>query len=141
VPIGTTEAPNGTAFAIFDLDGFKAYNDNYGHGAGDLLLSRLGRALASTVRPYGTAYRLGGDEFCVIVAAGEDDKLDAILAAASAALTEEGEGFRISCSHGAVRIPHEAREPTQTLRLADRRTCTPRRAAVSIPPAARPATC
>jgi HD-GYP domain-containing protein (c-di-GMP phosphodiesterase class II) len=37
------------------------------------------------------------------------------------ALTEEGEGFRISCSRGAVRIPHEAREPTQTLRLADRR--------------------
>jgi diguanylate cyclase (GGDEF)-like protein len=114
-------APEGTAFAIFDLDGFKAYNDSYGHGAGDLLLNRLGRNLAAAVKPFGMAYRLGGDEFCVIVSAAEDVKLDSILAAASVALSEEGEGFSISCSRGAVRIPHEAREPTQTLRLADRR--------------------
>ena len=114
-------APDGTAFAIFDLDGFKAYNDSYGHGAGDLLLNRLGRNLAATVRPFGTAYRLGGDEFCIIVSADEDVKLESILAGASVALSVEGEGFSISCSRGAVRIPHEAREPTQTLRLADRR--------------------
>ena len=114
-------SPDGTAFAIFDLDGFKAYNDSYGHGAGDLLLNRLGRNLAAAVKPFGMAYRLGGDEFCVIVSAAEDGKLDSILAAASTALSEEGEGFSITCSRGAVRIPHEAHEPTQTLRLADRR--------------------
>ena len=108
------------AFAIFDLDGFKAYNDSYGHGAGDLLLSRLGRNLAAAVKPFGAAYRLGGDEFCVIVSGGEV-KLDSVLAAAAAALCEEGEGFSITCSRGAVRIPQEAREPTDALRLADRR--------------------
>jgi two-component system cell cycle response regulator len=112
--------PRGTAFAIFDLDGFKAYNDSYGHGAGDLLLNRLGRNLAAAVRPFGSAYRLGGDEFCVLVSARKV-KLEAILAAAAAALSEEGEGFSISCSHGAVRIPYEAHEATEALRLADRR--------------------
>ena len=110
-----------TAFAIFDLDGFKAYNDSYGHGAGDLLLHRLGRNLAAAVKPFGSAYRLGGDEFCVIASSDGDVKLDSILAAASAALSEEGEGFSIGCSRGAVRIPQEASEPTKTLRLADHR--------------------
>jgi diguanylate cyclase (GGDEF)-like protein len=118
--LASKEAPGGTAFAIFDLDGFKAYNDSYGHGAGDLLLARLGRNLAASVEPFGAAYRLGGDEFCVIVSGGEV-KLDSILAAAGAALSEQGEGFSITCSRGWVRIPREATQPTETLRLADRR--------------------
>jgi two-component system, cell cycle response regulator len=113
--------PDGaSAFAIFDLDGFKAYNDSYGHGAGDLLLSRLGRNLAAAVRPFGSAYRLGGDEFCVLVS-GSEVKLDSILAAATAALSERGKGFSITCSQGSVKIPHETREPSEALRLADRR--------------------
>ena len=35
---------------MFDLDGFKHYNDNFGHPAGDALLQRLGRTLASHLR-------------------------------------------------------------------------------------------
>ena len=50
---------------IFDLDGFKAYNDAFGHPAGDALLARLGRRLADAIGGEGTAYRMGGDEFCV----------------------------------------------------------------------------
>src|SRR6185437_14886505 len=52
--------------AIYDLDGFKLYNDTYGHPAGDALLHRLAGALADVVAPHGTSYRLGGDEFCVL---------------------------------------------------------------------------
>jgi diguanylate cyclase (GGDEF)-like protein len=52
---------------MFDLNGFKNYNDNFGHPAGDALLLRLGRALQEAVGPFaGRAYRPGGDEFCVI---------------------------------------------------------------------------
>jgi GGDEF domain-containing protein len=54
--------------AMFDLDGFKAYNDAFGHPAGDGLLSRLGARLEQAAAEHGgVAYRLGGDEFCVLV--------------------------------------------------------------------------
>jgi hypothetical protein len=45
---------------LFDLDGFKQYNDNFGHPAGDALLARLGRKLAAAVGERGSAYRMGG---------------------------------------------------------------------------------
>ena len=52
---------------LFDLDGFKSYNDTFGHPAGDALLTRLGSKLAAAVAPHGSAYRLGGDEFCALL--------------------------------------------------------------------------
>ena len=52
--------------ALFDLDGFKAYNNTFGHLAGDALLTRLGHRLRESVADTGVAYRLGGDEFCVL---------------------------------------------------------------------------
>ena len=55
---------------LFDLDGFKSYNDSFGHLAGDALLTRLGQALERSVQRHGRAYRLGGDEFCVLADAG-----------------------------------------------------------------------
>jgi len=117
------EAANGDArylFAIFDLDGFKVYNDSFGHAAGDLLLRRMGNSLSAAVQGHGTAYRLGGDEFCVLAPLGRT-RPSSIVAAASAALREDGEGFVITASHGEAMIPAEAPEPTQALRLADRR--------------------
>ena len=107
-------------FALFDIDGFKAYNDNFGHPAGDALLGRLGKNLAAAVRPAGAAYRLGGDEFCVlsqIDAAGGDG----VVALGSAALSEAGKGFTSSSSNGSVLLPEEADDPSTALLLADRR--------------------
>ena len=57
---------------LFDLDGFKRYNDCFGHPAGDALLATLGSNLSSRSAPHGRAYRLGGDEFCVLVASGDE---------------------------------------------------------------------
>jgi hypothetical protein len=56
------EEPEPHLFALFDLDGFKFYNDSFGHPAGDLLLKRLGSKLDHAVG-HGGAFRLGGDEF------------------------------------------------------------------------------
>jgi two-component system cell cycle response regulator len=105
---------------LLDLNGFKNYNDTFGHVAGDALLARLGRSLAATFRHTGSAYRLGGDEFCAIL------ELDgctpkAIVAAAAAALSEQGEGFNVTASYGTVVIPREAAGMSDALRLADRR--------------------
>jgi two-component system, cell cycle response regulator len=106
--------------AIFDLDGFKSYNDSFGHAAGDHLLRRMGTELSAAVTGRGTAYRLGGDEFCVL-APIRPARPSSLLAASRAALSEDGEGFSITASLGAAQIPAEARTPEEALRLADRR--------------------
>jgi diguanylate cyclase (GGDEF)-like protein len=105
---------------LFDLDGFKSYNDTFGHPAGDALLAHLGTKLADAVAREGEAYRLGGDEFCAVLAVRED-RLEEVLMAAAEALTESGEEFSISASYGVVLVPHEAETLEQALQLADER--------------------
>jgi diguanylate cyclase (GGDEF)-like protein len=105
---------------LFDLDGFKRYNDTFGHLAGDAVLARLGGKLAAAVRPHGTAYRLGGDEFCVLLE-GDPERFAEPLAAAAWALTEAGEEFTIRPSFGAVLLPAEADGADHALQLADER--------------------
>lgn len=51
--------------AIMDVDNFKAYNDLYGHAAGDVVLADLGRLLLSRMRRDDVAFRIGGEEFLI----------------------------------------------------------------------------
>ena len=113
----TFESP--VRLVTYDLDGFKRYNDTYGHLAGDVLLARLGANLQAAVAPYGCAYRVGGDEFCVLVEAGLPN--GTLTKLTTAALTEGGHGFSITTSYGMVTIPHEALSATVALRVADKR--------------------
>jgi len=106
--------------AMFDLDGFKAYNDRFGHAAGDALLTRLAVRLAGAVAPDGTAYRVGGDEFCVLLPTPVGDG-EAIIAAARAALMEHGDGWSIEASCGVSHVPGETSDPWAALQLADSR--------------------
>ncbi len=105
---------------LFDLNGFKAYNDSFGHPAGDSLLARLGQHLAATVAPYGKAYRMGGDEFCALLRPG-DTPIEALAAASSAALAETGLGFEIDAAYGIAILPADATDASSALQLADRR--------------------
>jgi diguanylate cyclase (GGDEF)-like protein len=105
---------------LFDLDGFKGYNDTFGHLAGDELLTRLGERLLHAVDGAGRAYRLGGDEFCAHVDLTRADP-DELISSAAAALTETGPEFTISASIGVVLLPQEADDPSRALRLADER--------------------
>jgi diguanylate cyclase (GGDEF)-like protein len=106
---------------LFDLDGFKNYNDTFGHLAGDALLTRLGAKLAAAAcAPRGAAYRLGGDEFCALLPARGPDT-PALVARAAGALCECGETFSIKASCGAVLLPHEANSADYALQLADER--------------------
>jgi diguanylate cyclase (GGDEF)-like protein len=107
--------------SMFDLDGFKQYNDTFGHAAGDALLHRLGGRLAATATGYsGSAYRIGGDEFCMLVPATADIA-EQLLHDALTALQESGESWRVGCSHGAAWIPSEAATESEALKLADER--------------------
>jgi diguanylate cyclase (GGDEF)-like protein len=116
----TATPPESMVLALFDLDGFNAYNDSFGHPAGDDLLRRLGRQLARAMEPVGTAYRLGGDEFCIL-ASTRTAPAATICEAAEQALSDRGQGFSIGATWGKVVIPVEVVSPTDALRLADRR--------------------
>jgi two-component system cell cycle response regulator len=107
------------ALVLLDLNGFKSYNDSYGHGAGDALLAQLSEALAERLRGVGVAYRMGGDEFCVLVR--EPGDVDALSALTADALSTRGNGFSITAAYGAVVVPDEAHDDKTALVLADTR--------------------
>jgi diguanylate cyclase (GGDEF)-like protein len=106
--------------AMFDLDGFKLYNDRFGHVAGDGLLAHLGQRLRHATGEDGSCFRLGGDEFCVLLRV-DPAVADRRIAAAVEALSAQGHGFDVHTSFGTVVIPEEARVTTVALRIADDR--------------------
>ncbi len=103
---------------LFDLNGFKSYNDTFGHPAGDALLERLGRQLDASAARAGRAYRMGGDEFCVLAKLGAQHP-EAMIAEWALALSDQGEGFSITCSYGWCRLPDDAAGSSAALRVAD----------------------
>ena len=105
---------------FLDLNGFKHFNDSLGHPAGDELLILLGRALKEAVGEDGVAYRVGGDEFCVLLTCAED-RFDDVTRNAARALTAQGKGFAVSAAWGGAVIPMEAATPSEALQLADMR--------------------
>jgi diguanylate cyclase (GGDEF)-like protein len=118
--IGAATAQNPLAVMLFDLDGFKQYNDWHGHPAGDTLLRRLGTRLVTAAGSRAGAYRLGGDEFCVLAGGGE---LEArrVCSAAVDALSDVDGGFEVSSSCGFVMVPHDAETTSAVLQIADER--------------------
>jgi diguanylate cyclase (GGDEF)-like protein/putative nucleotidyltransferase with HDIG domain len=68
IEIGRHSRYGGTfSLVILDLDFFKAFNDSYGHLAGDELLRQLGSIMKNTVRAADGAFRYGGDEFAILL--------------------------------------------------------------------------
>lgn len=65
-----------TAVVMFDVDKFKYINDTYGHEKGDIVLQHVAICLRRTFGRLGYLYRLGGDEFCLILRKGYLDKVD-----------------------------------------------------------------
>ncbi|HEX3240178.1 MAG TPA: GGDEF domain-containing protein [Solirubrobacterales bacterium] len=103
---------------LLDLNGFKRYNDTFGHPAGDAMLTTLGRQLREAVRGSGFAYRIGGDEFAVLIG-GEESSHDTTAKRAAEALTASGSGYEVSAAWGTVAIPREATAAMEAMQLAD----------------------
>jgi diguanylate cyclase (GGDEF)-like protein len=103
---------------LFDLDGFKRYNDTFGHPAGDELLVRLASRLDEAM-PQDAAFRLGGDEFLILTPANVD--VEQLLELAARALSEAGNGFRVASCFGAVFLPEETSDPSAALQICDQR--------------------
>ena len=109
----------------FDLDHFKAFNDNYGHAAGDAILVAFARALASSSRSEDIACRQGGEDFVVICP--EMDREVALRRAAElmqqlAAMEVRHEGRRLpplTTSIGLALFPEHGAGPADLLAQAD----------------------
>jgi diguanylate cyclase (GGDEF)-like protein len=109
------------ALVLFDIDHFKAYNDEHGHLAGDAALGRLGRILRDVTRGGDGAFRYGGEEFLLLL---PEVDLHGALAAAErvrvAAETDRG-GLPVFTVSGGVALcdPADGRDPAPLLRRAD----------------------
>lgn len=130
---GPHAPPAGTLLVMLDLDGFKQYNDRFGHPAGDALLKRLGVKVTTLLRHgRGEGYRLGGDEFCVLIGLCGTEDIEAEIALLARTLSDEGEGFSVTSSFGAVFLPSEAGDPSAALHIADGRLYAEKRTRYSL---------
>ncbi len=91
------QAEQWLAFAIFDVDHFKLYNDHYGHAAGDKVLKQIGALLQSHFKRGGDyAFRIGGEEFAVLVPVEEANQGDQIAATLITAVEALGLAHEVS---------------------------------------------
>src|SRR5207248_2428784 len=89
---GETQPARRLALVCLDLDNFKEINDEHGHAVGDRVLERFGMCLAELVRSGDYAFRVGGDEFALLLAdSGEREGRDVVarLVTASRAIAAE----------------------------------------------------
>jgi diguanylate cyclase (GGDEF)-like protein/PAS domain S-box-containing protein len=117
---------SGCAILVFDLDGFKPINDQYGHPAGDLVLREIAQRLQNIVRPQDTVARIGGDEFALLMPdCGSVQDVERIAQRILRELAQpltaaDLGGARLTASLGVVMAPEHGREPEWLMRLADR---------------------
>lgn len=76
------------SFILFDLNKFKAINDEYGHHEGDFVLIQFAQLMLKTFRDSDVIGRLGGDEFVVMLGNSDKDSVDEVLSRFAAAITE-----------------------------------------------------
>ena len=112
------------AVLFVDLDNFKEINDSFGHDAGDLVLTEIGRRLTSITRRSDTVSRLGGDEFVVLCPAldrrtGPEEIGSRIVSAVAAPYVNNGRNLSVTCSVGIAVTSDPATEPERMIRDAD----------------------
>lgn len=91
--------PDRVCFVSFDIDGMKGINDGHGHNAGDRAISLVAHCIDDVFGNLGGCYRIGGDEFCVILDSDEGivsrlRLFDEMVAG------RNGDSFPVSVSHG-----------------------------------------
>jgi diguanylate cyclase (GGDEF)-like protein len=106
-----------------DLDGFKAVNDDYGHGAGDELLKVAASRMSECLRSGDVVARLGGDEFTVLLpetsAETAQEVADRLRARLGEAIELPSGTVSVSACIGIGVAPEDAIEYKQLLRAAD----------------------
>lgn len=111
------------SLVMIDLDSFKKVNDTMGHAAGDKLLASVARLIAGRIRRADRAFRIGGDEFAVLMPQTAADAaaipITRLLAAALGDATPGERTVPFSFSAGIADFPGLASDRNELLRFAD----------------------
>jgi len=112
------------ALLVFDLDNFKKINDSMGHQIGDILLCKVAERILSVGRKQDTVYRLGGDEFSIIVENTNDIHTittiaKEILRTIAIPLKLKNQEVVLYSSIGIVLYPEDGNSPHELLKNAD----------------------
>lgn len=103
----------GFSLVVCDLDGFKGVNDRLGHQAGDAVLQMFGRRIEDALRKTDVAFRIGGDEFAILLAEATDDDAREVIGR----IRERLDGLH--ASFGVAACPGDALDAQSLFRLAD----------------------
>lgn len=111
----------GFALAVLDLAGFKAVNDSLGHAAGDEALRAVARVLRGDADASRVAYRIGGDEFMLLVPAASEARSLLEQVSAGIQALELPLGLRLMPNIGLATCPTDTTDPDRLQSLADKR--------------------
>lgn len=112
------------AFIMLDVDHFKAVNDTHGHQAGDAILSEFQSAFNAALRETDTAYRYGGEEFCVILRETDADAAVVVAERLRGVIAQRFAGVggspMVTASLGIAAMPENAIDAASLLASADK---------------------
>ena len=112
-----------SAVLYIDLDDFNHINDALGHHVGDLLLQSVAQSLSHLEGAAGHCYRVGGDEFAIILTGRYIDRLDAAIRSVQNIFSKpwflQGTEYYCTMSMGVVRVPKDGIEMSLLLQRAD----------------------
>ncbi|EBA00619.1 sensor domain-containing diguanylate cyclase [Marinobacter sp. ELB17] len=107
------------SFLLFDLNKFKAINDQYGHHEGDFVLTKFARILLDTFRDSDVIGRLGGDEFVAMLTDSDKKNSDEILARFAEAVKETNatmnKPYKIEYSVGIEHFQHDTTKTAEEM--------------------------
>ncbi|MFT7492465.1 MAG: diguanylate cyclase (GGDEF)-like protein [Pseudohongiellaceae bacterium] len=102
------------SFLFFDLNKFKAVNDDYGHHEGDFVLARFAQLMLATFRDSDVIGRLGGDEFVAMLSDSDSDSAGEVLSRFAAAVEENNKTankpYNIEYSVGLKHFEHDTKK-------------------------------
>jgi diguanylate cyclase (GGDEF)-like protein len=109
---------------VADLDGFKQLNDRFGHACGDEALVAFANALVESLRKPDDAFRIGGDEFAVLLAEATEEDACQVVARVETLLEQLAAGgepwaANLCASFGCASCPEDAKDELTLFRLAD----------------------
>jgi diguanylate cyclase (GGDEF)-like protein len=126
---------------LFDMDGLKAINDQYGHLTGSRALVRLGKILRTHCRAIDTPARYGGDEFAIVLPEAGREIAARIVGRIREKLVADTEAPTLSASAGVAAYPEDGDTPEKLLAAADRALYGMKHRGTSVPNLTRIAAC